>query len=278
MPAPQATMMQTLAKTQFTSFAIKLPVDWKQPQGKAGDQYAKAFKASEHVGTLTPPTLFMPASMNKYHTDTVDEISHKFATFIDGICSAICSAWSQWQATAVLSGVLIAGPVATGGQVAGIPWQPIILAMGPKATPNELKYTQVVASVLGQAWLAYTATIKVPGLPFYPMFAAFPSPAAPPTPNVPFPVAALTQVTVPISKMLLKQQMIAMLADPGAPHHAELFDSIADAFEKCFQQWQLSTMVNNVLGMGAVPSMSLPIPVPGPVVAGVGTMTPGGFT
>jgi hypothetical protein len=36
-------------------------------------------------------------------------------------------------------------------------------------------------------------------------------------------------------------------------------------------------MVTNVLGIGAVPSMALPIPVPGPVAVGTAMMAPGGF-
>lgn len=278
MPAPQATMMQNLAKAKFMSFQIKLPVDWKQPQGKAGEQYGKAFKQGEHVGTLTPPTLFVPASMNKYHTDTVDEISHKFASFIDGICSAICSAWSQWQAAATMVGVMVNAVTATGGQVVGPPLGPLILASGPKATPSELKYTTAIANAIDQGWLSYTSSIKVPGLPWYPAFAAFPGPMAPPMPNVPVPVAALTQVTVPISTMVLKQSMVGLLADPPAPHHAELLESIADAFEKCFMQWQVMTMVTNVLGMGPIPTFAPPVVPVGPVVMGTGNMTPGGFT
>jgi hypothetical protein len=37
MPAPQASVMQNLAKMKFISFATKLPMDWKQPQGEAGE-------------------------------------------------------------------------------------------------------------------------------------------------------------------------------------------------------------------------------------------------
>lgn len=278
MPAPQATMMQQLAKAQFMSFGIKLPVDWKQPQGEGGRQYGNAFKPSEHVGVVTPPTLFVPASTNKYHTDTVNKISGQFNDYIDGICSAICDAWSQWQTAATMVGVMITGPVASMGQVVGIPWLPLIMASGPKTTPAELKYTTTIANVLNTAWLAYTATIKVPGLPWYPAFAAVPSPVAPPMPNVPVPVVALTQVTVPVSKAILKGQMIAMHADPTAQHSVELFDAVADAFEKCFQLWQTTTMVTNVLGTGPVPTFAPPVVPVGPVLGGIGSMTPGGFT
>jgi hypothetical protein len=151
------------------------------------------------------------------------------------------------------------------------------MSSAPKATPQELKYSIAVAQAIGIGWASYTATIKVPGLPWYPAFATVPAPVAPPMPNVPMPVISLVQVTVPVSKNVLKGQMIGFLGDPKALHHVELFDGIADAFEKCFQIWQISTLVTNVLGTGPVPSFAPPVAPVGPVVAGVGNMIPGGF-
>jgi hypothetical protein len=280
MPAPQASAMQNFARLKFASFQITVPQDWKGPSGyPAAQQYDDAFKPDEKntaPDTGAPP-LFLPASPNKYHTDAQKMHVEKIGTFIDGICSAICSAWGTWQSTATLVGVVISGPVATAGQVVGPPWTPLILASGPKDTPSLMKYTNVVANVLGAAWLAYTATIKVPGMPWYPSFAAVPSPVGPPTPNVPVPLSALTQVTSALDPAALKSQMVGMLADPTAPFHVNLFEAIADAFDKCFKIWQPSTMVTNVLGTGPVPTFAPPFVPVGPVVGGVGTMTPGGF-
>jgi hypothetical protein len=104
---------------------------------------------------------------------------------------------------------------------------------------------------------------------------AFPGPVAPPTPNVPVPVVALTQV--PPQPAMMKQQMVGQLADPQAPFHAELFEAICDAFDKCFKLWQTTTMVTNVLGAGQVPSFAPPYMPAGPVIGGVGNMPPGGF-
>jgi hypothetical protein len=174
-------------------------------------------------------------------------------------------------------GIVITGPTASIGQVVGPPWTPLILAQGPKTSPMLLKYTNVVANVIGTAWMTFTATIKVPGMPWYPAFAALPSPIAPPTPNIPCPVAALTQVPVSISANVLKMQMVGQLADPMAPYHQELFESISDAFEKSYNTWKVSTMVTNVLGTGPVPTFAPPYVPVGPVVGGVGTMPPGGF-
>lgn len=273
-------MMKQLARLKFSQNNIRVPDQWQQPQGDpAGDHYNNAFKPEEKSTTpaMAAPPLFTAHSMNKYHTDVQKMLTAKIGGYIDGICDAICSAWSTWQSAATLVGVVVNAVTATGGQIVGPPLTPLILAQGPKANPSELKYTNVIAQVIGTAWMSYTATIKVPGLPWYPAFAAFPSPVAPPTPNVPCPVATLTQVPVAVKAATMKPQMIGQLGDPQAMYHKELFDCICDAFEKVHTSWQASTMVTNVLGTGPVPTFAPPYVPVGPVVGGVGTMTPGGF-
>ncbi|HEX4420655.1 MAG TPA: hypothetical protein VH165_22225 [Kofleriaceae bacterium] len=277
MPAPQATAVQQLARLKFTSFNLKVPTNWSDPQGQAGDQYGRAFKPDEKASSPGMPPLFQPASLNKYHTDTQKMHIAKVGAFIDGTCSAICSAWSQWQSTSTMAGVIIAGPVASVGQIVGPPLMPLIMASAPKSTPMELKYSNVIATVISNAWMTFTATVKVPGLPWYPAFAALPSPVAPPTPNIPCPFATLTQVPVSISCNVMKMQMVGQLADPQAPFNQQLFESICDAFEKTYNLWKVSTMVTNVLGTGPVPTFAPPYVPVGPVVGGIGTMTPGGF-
>jgi hypothetical protein len=278
MPAPQASAMQQLARLKFTSFNLKVPSNWKDPQGDAGDHYGRAFKPDEKTSAPGMPPLFQPASLNKYHTDTQKMHIGKVGSFIDGVCSAICSAWSQWQTAATMVGIVINAVTATGGQIVGPPWTPLILASAPKGSPMEMKYSNVIAQVIGTAWLSFTATVKVTGMPWYPAFAAVPSPVAPPAPNIPCPFAALTQVPMSISCNVLKMQMVGQLGDPNAPFHQELFEAIADAFEKSYNLWKVSTMVTNVLGTGPVPTFAPPYVPVGPVVGGVGTMTPGGFT
>lgn len=278
MPAPQASAMQQLARLKFTSFSLKVPSNWQDPTGDAADHYGRAFKPDEKASSPGMPPLVQPASLNKYHTDTQKMHIAKIGAFIDGTCSAICSAWSQWQTAATMVGIVINAVTATGGQIVGPPWTPLILASAPKASPMEMKYSNVIAQVIGTAWLSFTATVKVTGMPWYPAFAAVPSPVAPPAPNVPCPFAALTQVPMSISCNVMKMQMVGQLGDPNAPFHKELFESICDAFEKTYNLWKVSTMVTNVLGTGPVPTFAPPYVPVGPVVGGVGTMTPGGFT
>lgn len=274
-------MMKQLSRLKFSGNNLMVPDKWQAPSGDPGAKhYGQAFKASEKSTMMDPtvPPLFKPHSLNKYHTDTQKKLTSIFGGYIDGIVDAICQAWSTWQTAAVMTGVLINGPIASLGQIVGPPWTPLILASGPKKSPAELKYTMTIANVLGTAWLSYTSSIKVPGLPWYPAFAAVPSPIAPPMPNIPTPIIALTQVTVPVSANVLKNQMIGTHGDPQAQYHKELFDAVTNAFEQCFTLWQASTMVTNVLGTGPVPTFAPPVAPVGPVVAGIGNMPPGGLT
>jgi hypothetical protein len=270
-------MMQQLARAKFMSFGLKVPANWQAPADQ--DQYDRAFQASEKNTTPGTPPLFQPASMNKYHTDSQKMHIAKIGSFIDGTCSAICSAWDKWQKAATMTGIMVSGPVASLGQVVGLPLQPMILADAPKGSPMELKYSNVIATVISTAWLAFTATIKIPGLPLFPMFALFPGPVVPPPgiPNpTPVPIGLLTQMPMSISTTALKGQMVGQLGDPRAPFHAELFESIASAFEQSYNTWKLTTMVTQVMGLGAVPTFAPPVAPAGPVM-GTATMMAGGF-
>ncbi len=270
--------MSQLARMNFTAFNLKVPQNWRDPQGDpAAAHYRDAFKPEEKMGVPGLPPLFQPATMNKYHVDTQKQHIATVGAFLDGITSAICTAWATWQAAATMSGILINGPTASLGALMGPPMAPLIFANGPKTTPNLLKYTNVVASVIGSAWTLFTATVKFPGLPLFPALAAFPGPMAPPTPGVPVPFAALTQVPAAITANVLKAQMIGQLGDPQAPFHKELFGSIAAAFEASYNLWTVSCMVNVLSTVSPIPTFAPPYVPVGPVVGGSAVLMPGGL-
>ena len=60
MPAPIASAMQQLARLKFTSFGLKVPQNWRDPSGEAGDHYGKAFKPEEKMTQPGMPMLFQP--------------------------------------------------------------------------------------------------------------------------------------------------------------------------------------------------------------------------
>ena len=273
MPAPQKSMLAQLAKVNFISKGINLPMDWSQP----GEQYPDAFKPSE-VATApnSPMNLFRDATLNKYHVDTAKTIGKQYEKYIDGICGAICDSIDKWMKMTMITSALINGPVGVvlPGSFVGPPLMPLILATAPKSTPQEMKYSNAVASALGTLWQLWQTGLM--GTLMYPAFAAFPGPVAPPMPNIPLPLIAFSSPGESgLSPSTLKITMDANLADPTAQHASDLFDAIAKAFNTVFQVFKASTMVQNVLGMGPIPTFVPPFVPVGPVVMGTVIPKPG---
>ena len=276
MPAPQKGQLVELAKLNFKAKAIGLPVKWQTP---GGDQYVKAFALSELVQPPDGASIFLAASPNQYHVQTQREIGKGYADFIDGISGALCGAIDQWMKLTVIAGMMINGPVGMvlAGNVVGPPLLPFILAAAPVSTPQLMKYSKAIAQAVSNGWQQWQMGLM--GQLMYPAFAAFPGPMAPPMPCVPMPLIAFSSPgEAMLSPATLKTQMIANLGDPEALHHQELFDAVAQAFNTTFTLFKATTVVQNVLGTGPIPTFAPPIVPVGPVVAGTSIPTPGVFT
>jgi len=178
----------------------------------------------------------------------------RYERFIDGMCAAVCAAWSQWQSQAVLSGVVIEGAIARGGKVLGPAWTPLMLARAPKEGPWERVRARVIATTLGEVWNAYLASIWVPELTWYPALGA--------VANVPAPLRSLGQATACLDTASLVSRMALALGKRRKGLDSELLVSLAEAFVQCFRRWQATTMVTNVMGTAA---------------EGAGVMKPGGL-
>ena len=96
--------MKQAARLKFTGFQLRVPHNWRQPQGDAKDTYDKAYSADEKNGTPVPGALFSCHTSNTMHVETQRMLNSTFGNFIDGMCDAICSAWSQWQSAATIPG------------------------------------------------------------------------------------------------------------------------------------------------------------------------------
>lgn len=269
MPTPQKNILSQLAKINFASKNIRLPINWKQQ----GSQYPDAFEKSEIQVPPNPPmNLFREPTLNKYHVDAARTIGKSFEKYIDGICGAICDGIDKWMKMTAIAGVIINGPVGMllPGGVIGPPLMPLIFISAPKKTLQEMKYSKAIASALGTLWQPWH--LGLTGTLMYPPFAAIPSPVAPPTPNMPLPLIALSSPgEFGLSPGNLKSLMEANLAEPDALHASDLFDSVAKAFNTVFQTFKTTTLVQNVLGTGPVP-IFMPA---GPVVMGTVIPTPG---
>ncbi len=60
-----------------------------------------------------------------------------------------------------------------------------------------------------------------------------------------------------------------------ALHASDLFDSVSRAFNTIFQTFKTTTIVQNVLGTGPVPTFAPPVVPAGPVLAGTVIPMPG---
>jgi len=281
MPAPQGSMMAMLAKVKFAGAGIKLPTKWKDSNGASpSEQYGNAFKSGE--GNTAPdsmaPPLFMPQTMNKYHTDTQKKMDKLFSDYIDGITSAICSAWSTNQALAFMDGGQISAMMCMGGTVKWQKMESLIKAAGPNGTPQEQKYTKAIAKAVSDKWDSWIGGLQQIPMAWYPSFVMLPMPMAPPTPNLPTPfIAAFAGSPSDMMASALKSAMVDALGDSDALHHADLFDAIGTAINACWLIWTASTLVTGVMGMGPVPSFAPPFMPAGPVVGGSTLPTPGHF-
>ena len=277
MPAPVGAQFAQLAKTLFSAQMVAMPVDWAD----LGSQFSDAFELSELVTPPNPPTnLFKETTLNKYHVDSAKEIGKSFETYIDGICGAICDAISKWMMMAKFSSIQVAAVCAIGapGCLTGPDIKSYIEMTAPMKTDQERKYSKAIAKAFSDAWKSYQDKLMVPGLPWYPAFAAFPGPMAPPMPNVPVPLIALPSIgEVDMAPPKLKKAMEDNLGDKDALHASVLFDSLSNAFAIVFLQFKGTTMVMNVMGKGPIPTFAPPYVPVGPVVGGDVLPTPGVF-
>ena len=186
--------------------------------------------------------------------------------YIDHLCSKIGAAHEEWRRLAHLEGVLIQATMAIGGRVIGPDIGALLMASPPIATTATEPFTAPIARGLAATWRRFELSIRVPGLPWYPSFAAVHGPQAPPTPNMPTPLSALTspgQLWVAGLKADMQGQLSVR-----RPYSDELFDAVATGVVEAFDDWLPRQHIVNVMGFGPVPSFSPPAATVGAVVAG----------
>jgi hypothetical protein len=147
---------------------------------------------------------------------------------------------------------------------------------------GKAKHRDAIAKGVSKCFKDWQSKVTVPGLPWYPAFAAFPGPMAPPMPNVPTPLIAcpsamMSAMATPSS---MKSEMDSALdggikdKDPEK-HYEALHEAVATVISAGFMIWLPSQMVMNVLGKGPVPSFAPPYVPVGPVVGGDNIAAPG---
>jgi len=121
-----------------------------------------------------------------------------------------------------------------------------------------------------ESWEQWAKGVMIPGLPFYPAFGAFPGPTAPPMPNVPFPLTAMTSNGV--TAMTPSKLSRKVLANIGKVAKSQKVKSAVNVFATevggRFALCLGSCMLMNVMGSGPIPTFAPPNAPVGPVVNG----------
>jgi hypothetical protein len=246
MPAPQAEQLSLSAKEYFSGLNIMLPMQWQA----MGSQFSGAFSPPELSTPANPPnTLFHEPTYNKYHTDAARVLGADYAQYIDKMCTAISEAIDVWMHNASIVTVTLVGTIGTVLPEAtmGPELKPLILSNAPRATQKEQDYSLAIATAISDAWEIWAKGLT--GILTYPPF-------GPPGPNIPAPLMTFTsEGETGLAPELLSEEIFRLLADPGALHARELFDSISQAFFINFQTFKTSSLIAGVI-------MTPPVPPP----------------
>jgi hypothetical protein len=272
------------------AYGLKLPTqsDWQQPSGSpAAEHYGRCMPMGDQIAIpKTMPPQFTPQNPNKYHQDSCDTIGAAFIQFRSKMLSAVQYAHMMWKLQARFSGLKINAVTALGtpGCLKGSSLESDIKGAPSAASMSGhmAAYRDAVAKGVSECFSAWQKAVTVPGMPYYPAFAAFPGPMAPPMPNVPLPLIAKLSASLAILTTAIPLQMAMVMnldgglkaQDPDKQHEA-LFMSIAVPLSLAFLMWLPMQMVMLVLGKGPIPTFAPPFVPVGPVVMGENIAIPG---
>lgn len=277
MPAPQATLLADRIKQLIVAEQAEVPVNYK---GDDEFEYNRDYPEFEPA-VPKPGGLFKCPGSQRIAVASCDEISGLWTDFIDSVCEGLCSSWADWQSATTITGVIINAAVGQllPGCLLSPPFMspPMIMAkvnLGGKPA-FFAPFALAVTTSVGMAWNVWQTGFQA--VLQYPAFAVFPGPVAPPTPNIPAPLATGSSVgDTMMNRDMLALRMLSNLS-AGTPDAMTnlLFEKFAEGFCMVWDQWKGTTMIQNVLGTGPVPSFAPPFSPAGPVVGGVGNGPPG---
>ncbi|MCA9566162.1 MAG: hypothetical protein KC561_21850, partial [Myxococcales bacterium] len=120
---------------------------------------------------------------------------------------------------------------------------------------NEAKHRDAVAKGVSKCFKEWQDKVMVPGLPWYPAFAAFPGPQAPPMPNVPVPLIAcpsanIAKITVPdeLKNAMIDAHDSELKKDDPHKFHETLYQAIGTVLSIAFLIWLASQQCMLVMG------------------------------
>ena len=147
----------------------------------------------------------------------------------------------------------------------------------PAASGSEKDWRDACAAGISTCFKDWADNVIVPGLPWYPAFACFPGPMAPPMPNIPMPLQTCpSPMQMKMTPTMLKSAMCDnfSLDDPDDQFGAFAM-ALGTAIAAAFTAWLPAQQVMAVLGKGQIPTFAPPYVPVGPVLMGDNIPTPG---
>ncbi len=192
------------------------------------------------------------------------------------IYNAVLYAHNMFKFKACFQNIIINGPTATGGPgcLTG-PKLKYDINTAPQTasmTENDAVLRNAIAKGISECFDRWRQGVTVPGLPWYPLFASWPAPIAPPTPNVPVPLIACTSKgisEITISSGLASECTNQLSSQQRTPEAVSLINTVASSLSIFFLSWLGKQQVTFVMGTGPVPTFALPAAPVGPVINGL---------
>ncbi|MEW6721377.1 MAG: hypothetical protein AB1346_13095 [Thermodesulfobacteriota bacterium] len=209
-------------------------------------------------------------------SQAVTRVYADWAAWLAGAKAGFKAGLPLWAAGLKFSGIVINGPTASGGRLEQTIDMKVLFRANMLAAGAPGFVVDGFVGAVADAWKSWADSVRVGGLPWYPSFAAVPGPAAPPTPNTPFPLIGLTQNPAPLQPQPLAASIKSRIGIAASwPGGNEGIDDFCRWLHMGFILWTTSAKVMNVMGKGPVPAFAPPHVPAGPVVGGDIVSTPG---
>lgn len=295
------TPYYAVADLSVASHQHKMPPEdsWKRPQtGEKGEEnYKRGVGESMWGAGISSAdgfvSYFGTQDPQMYHLNTALTNTQMYKDFIHTQLGAIEYAFNLWRLTLHLdpSKVKVNAVAVTAGTKCVVTEQKFsdIYKTAPghqkfAAYGNYAQWRDAVGVGVGKCLSKYIDNITLTGFPWYPAFAAFPGPVAPPMPNVPWPLIACPSsgVSEILNPSALKKAMVGEFEkgdcyqSSNDEFYKTCYEAIANASALAFTVWLSTQMISLVQGTGNVPSFAPPYVPVGPVVNGTVLPSPGG--
>lgn len=202
------------------------------------------------------------------------------AAVIEAIKAAVKFAVDMWKLTAHFSDlkIMAVSAIGTAGCLEGPQLESHIRSHAKiqSLSGPARDMANGIAEAFSDSFFLWQDAVTVPGLPWYPAFAAFPGPAAPPMPNIPMPL--ISCVSSRVSKLTLASELadaITQALPASLSGETDFINRVAAGLALAAATWLPSAQVMQVLGYGPVPSFAPPYVPVGPVVMGTNIAAPG---